>query len=412
VTDPNPPTRIARLILVTRTGEVLGQLPPFPVTTPWWQDAAPVVRAARERHGVEVTILRLLEAQLPEPPGGPVTYLAEVAGPVAASRWDGVLDEHPNRLPYARPGGPAADLAWAGAVLADQGLRRSGPAEQVRTWNLSSLWRCPVSGPTARGRSAWLKVVPVFLAHEGAMLSRLAGGPVPTLLAQDGQRMLMAELPGADLYGAALPWLVRMVPLLVSLQQVEIGRVEELLALGLPDWRAPVLTLAITEVVERSALELSPADRTTLDALVHGLPERFRRLGACGLPDSLVHGDFCPGNVRGDGTSLALLDWGDSGVGHPLLDQTAFLDRIAADAVGPVRELWSRAWRAAVPGCDPERAAGLLAPVAAARQAVVYRRFLDGIEPSEHPYHQLDPARWLVRTAALLRREQALALLP
>ena len=47
----------------------------------------------------------------------------------------------------------------------------------------------------------------------------------------------------------------------------------------------------------------------------------------------------------------------------------------------------------------------LLAPVAAARQAVIYRKFLDNIEPSEHPYHRADPARWLTRTAALVRAE-------
>jgi hypothetical protein len=42
-------------------------------------------------------------------------------------------------------------------------------------------------------------------------------------------------------------------------------------------------------------------------------------------------------------------------------------------------------------------------PLAAARQAVIYRAFLDGIEPSEHVYHRADPADWLHRTAVLLR---------
>jgi hypothetical protein len=47
----------------------------------------------------------------------------------------------------------------------------------------------------------------------------------------------------------------------------------------------------------------------------------------------------------------------------------------------------------------------LLAPVAAARQAVIYRKFLDNIEPSEWPYHRGDPALWLRETAAIVRRE-------
>ena len=66
-----------------------------------------------------------------------------------------------------------------------------------------------------------------------------------------------------------------------------------------------------------------------------------------------------------------------------------------------MRDHWDSLWRAAVPGSNPRRAAQLLAPVAAARQAAIYQNFLDHIEPSEHPYHRTDPALWLTRAAAL-----------
>jgi aminoglycoside phosphotransferase (APT) family kinase protein len=150
-------------------------------------------------------------------------------------------------------------------------------------------------------------------------------------------------------------------------------------------------------------------DRETLSGFVATFPSRQEGIQATGLPDTLVHGDFHSGNARGSvsrgGTDprLVLLDWGDCGVGHPLLDQAAYLDRIQAEEVPGVVDVWRRAWRRAIPGSDPSRAAALLAPVAAARQAVIYRRFLDGIEPSEHPYHRADPADWLRRTAAILR---------
>jgi aminoglycoside phosphotransferase (APT) family kinase protein len=178
--------------------------------------------------------------------------------------------------------------------------------------------------------------------------------------------------------------------------------VEELLALGLPDFRTPALGAAIADVVDRTWDETSAEDRVTLTDFVRGLPRRFDAVAACGLRDSLVHGDFHPGNFRGDGRSLTLLDWGDSCGGHPLLDQAAFLDPIPNGTVGAVRAHWLQQWREAVPGSDPARAWVLLAPVAAARQAVVYRRFLDNIEPSEHPYHRADPANWLKRAAALV----------
>src|SRR5688500_8651690 len=152
-----PPPRVVTLVLVTPDGRLVGSLPPFAVEVPWWQEAGPVVRGAREHHGVDVTILRLLESERLMPHGGAVTYLAEVAEPVPATAWHGSLDDHPLRMPWARPGGPDRDVAWADGVLAERGMRRIGSAEQVRSWNLSSLWRLPVDEG-----SAWLKAVPPF----------------------------------------------------------------------------------------------------------------------------------------------------------------------------------------------------------------------------------------------------------
>jgi Phosphotransferase enzyme family len=369
----------------------------MPVATPWWQDIAPVVGAARMHRGIEVTILRLLAADRDRPPGGEVTYLAQVEVPVPASPWDGALDDQPLRLPYARPSGPDADLVWARDVLARRGRALLGRPVQVRTWNLSSVWRLPVDGG-----AAWLKAVPPFFAHEGELLARLAGMRVPTLLAHDGGRMLMNEIAGEDLYDAPTNQLLAMVDLLVDLQSRWMDNAAGLLSLGLPDRRTAVLNDAIGALLGRIGDCLDADERRRLDRFVAGLPARWAGVAACGLADTLVHGDFHPGNFRGEALDLTLLDWGDSCVGHPLLDQSAFLDRISAGAVPAVRAHWTKAWQDMIAGCDPDRAAILLAPVATARQAVIYQGFLDNIEPAEHPYHRVDPADWLRRTARLL----------
>jgi hypothetical protein len=405
--QPSPP-RIVTLVLVDAGGEVIGRLPPFAAATPWWQDAGPVVRAARERFGVEVTILRILETELPSAHGGAVAYLAEVdpaALPRARGRseiraWPGALTDDPLRRAYARPAGPAADLAWADGVLASLGRTRTGPAVQERTWNLSSLWRLP----TADG-AAWLKVVPPFLGHEGTLLERLAGEPVPRVLGRDGDRMLLDDVPGDDLYDASGQVLLDMIELLVDLQTRWLGATEALLRLGLPDWRGDALVGAIDGLIGRASGQVSAADKRELATFVRAVPSRVAAIAACGLPDTLVHGDFHRGNVRGSPGQLTLLDWGDSGVGHPLLDQPAFMTRIDAGMVAAAGRHWHAAWRRVVPGCDPERAATLLAPMAAARQAVIYQRFLDNIEASEHGYHRADVPYWLHRTAAILRSE-------
>ena len=115
---------------------------------------------------------------------------------------------------------------------------------------------------------------------------------------------------------------------------------------------------------------------------------------------TLVHGDFHPGNLRGDDRDLFLLDWGDCGVGHPLFDVAAMVERLDGAARPTLMSGWAQSWLDRTPGSDPLRAARLIAPIAALRQAVIYRGFLDGIEPSERCYHASDPALWLRRAAA------------
>ena len=276
----------AEVVLVSGEGALLGKLPPVLTERPWWQEAGAVVRAVRQAHGVHVTVLRLLRAERECPPGGRVTYLAEVAGPVSCEPCQEALSDHPLRRSYARPGGPRRDLAWASSVLAARGLTPVGAPEQIKSWNLSSVWRIPLS----QG-SAWLKVVPPFFAHEGALIAALEPhGGVPQVLGFERGRALLAEI-----------------------------------------------------------------------------------------------------------------DWGDAGIGHPLLDEAAFLERVPPEQRGPLRDHFHAAWQRALPSCDPARAEQLIAPIAAARQAVIYDKFLDQIEPSEHPYHQQHPLRWLVRAAQACR---------
>ena len=218
-----------------------------------------------------------------------VTYLAEVREPCSGRAWHGRLDRHELRQPYAEPGGPAADLAWAESVLDRHGMALAGAPVQIRSWNLSSVWRIPVAG-----QMAWLKVVPPFFAHEGSILAALAGGPVPRLLGHDGGRMLLAELPGEDMYEAALPKLLDMVTLLVTMQARGSTASGTLQAMGLPDWRGPALTVAIASVLDRSRGELPAGDAALLGRFVAELPRRFAEIASCGMPDTLVHGDFHP----------------------------------------------------------------------------------------------------------------------
>lgn len=400
------------LVLLSGEGSVIGALEPFTVPLPWWSEVASVVETASSERDADVTVLRLLSQEFdPDDPyemGGWVTYAAELHGPVptavrAVDPRDAAaaLDEQPLRLPWARPGGPAAELAWAGRVLTGCGRAPTGRPRQMRSWNLSSIW----SIPTAAG-AAWLKSVPPFFAHEGRIIDWLGDPALPPLLGFADGRVLMAEIGGDDQYDARLPTLVQAVDTLVAIQDRVSNRVDELLALGLPDWRWPVLAVLIDDVIERHGRELDGEEQRVLASVVSGLEDRIRAIDACGLPMTLVHGDFHRGNLRGTGDGLALLDWGDCGVGHPLFDVPAMIEPLTPDVRASLLTRWVRAWQERRPGSDPLRAQALVQPIAALRQALIYRGFLDAIEPSERVYHERDPAGWLRRAAALAAEPQ------
>ncbi|KRA23808.1 hypothetical protein ASD65_04760 [Microbacterium sp. Root61] len=395
-----PDARRAELVLCLADGTVLGSTPSFAVTSPWAPEVAPVCDAATVLLGERPTILRILEF-VARPDGQPdlTRYLAEIPRPPAAALrpvTGDPLAPVPHRMPWASVGGPAALLGWAAQALAVQGIELTGEAAQQRTWNLSTLWRLPTTQGTV-----WLKAVPPFFAHEGALLERLARHAVPRVLARSPGAVLLAEIPGDDLYDHEPAQARAMVDLLVDIQRDQRSYLAELFRLGLPDWRMPALRDAVTPVFERYADALPASDRAAVASVLAGWDGRTADLDACGLSDMLVHGDFHPGNVRGSGGELVLLDWGDSGIGHPLLDEAAFTERMPRPEADAVRAHWADVWARTVPGSDATRAMTLLSPIAALRQAAVYQGFLDRVEPDERFYHRDDPVRWLERAAAV-----------
>jgi hypothetical protein len=391
--------RIVTLVLVDDTGAPLGALPPLRVDLPWWQEVSDVVAAVRARDGLDVQVLRLLggTGDLGPAAGGAVTYLAQVSGNpgVALAAADVDRAPQPLRAPYAEPGGPAASVGWAVSALAALGVPGATAAQQ-RTWNLSAIWRLDAGGAPV----AWLKQVPAFFAHEPAALGLVAGvvpGLVPPLLAAgDAGRMLLAHVPGHDGYDAGADVCARIGEVFHPVQTHFAGRVADLLAAGVPDRRLCPEPLAAV-----AAPHLDTVDG--LRDLVADLPRRLDALAACGLPDTLVHGDLHPGNTRVDGDRIVIMDWGDSTAGHPAHDILRLTGGLPAADAQPLIAAWAKRWRAAVPGSDPERAVELIRPVAALRSAQVYADFVAAVEPAERIYHAADvPERLSAAVAAAL----------
>jgi len=365
------PSRIVTLVV----NDPRGALPTLDVESPWWMESGPLVEAARLAFGVEVTIVRLLAGGTF--PGGPVTYLVEAANvdPALLSPWLGQLPGDPRRAPYARIGGVAALTDWADAVLAEFGMTRQGPVEQVRTWNLSCLLRLR----TADG-VLWVKAVPEFFAHEPDVMSALAGidgSLVPELAATAPGVTLMHEVGERDGYD------VGPDRHFAAIERFHHARAQLDLdhRPGVPRLGPEKMATQLRALVERHQAELSTDERAQLTALSDQVADRWHVGDAA---PTLVHGDLHGGNLRlDDAGSDAIIDWGDASISHPLFD-LAVLDSYTPDWGSEATDRWLDLLGSNRAAWDAFR------PLAAIRLAVVYQEFCDGIEASEQIYHRDD----------------------
>ncbi|MFJ9608037.1 aminoglycoside phosphotransferase family protein [Kitasatospora sp. NPDC101176] len=387
---------------LTHEGEYFGPLGPFEAEGGWWSSVAPVVERASELAGVPVLVTRLVEGRSANGGhGGRVDYHAEalarpagLAARLPEERTAALLGPAERRAAWATPPGLRDALDWARTGLALAGRPATGPARQIRTWNLSALFRIP----TTRG-DAWLKTTtPAFNAREGEVIALLGGvdpSLVPPVLAADAAagRLLLDHVPGEDCWGPSADTVADVVPRLVAVQAA-LAADGRAASAGLRDRTPRTLLARAGALLERlpGVTDLTPGELADVRRLVEELPGRLDELADCGFPETLVHGDFHPGNWRSDGEHAVVVDFADSCLGHPALDGLRPRAYLVPERWEQFAGVWGRAWREHVPGVRPERALELVEPLYHLSYAVRYQEFLDHIEASERPYHEGDPA--------------------
>ena len=315
---------------------------PFPVDIPWWAKVEPVVTHLEETLGVPVVVLRLLTVHGSDGArGGHVTYHAEALRPPGKlTACDFVEDDHPLRLPWARASGVRELFRWA-----SQYVELTGPPAQRKTWNLVGLFRLPTAdGPV------WLKAIPAFAAAEPAAIAAFAGvdpGLVPAIVASAPGRLLLADVPGTDCWDASPQTVADAVHRLAT-AQAPIGQPPH----AIPDRRPEILAAAVRDLLDGPVgTELSPGElRAT-----RSLQWRWEMLADCGLSDTVVLGDFHPGNWRcGDGAPV-VLDFADAHLGNPVLDGLRAIGYLPADRRRAAASAWTAAWPPQSPGHVPPR---------------------------------------------------------
>ena len=95
------------------------------------------------------------------------------------------------------------------------------------------------------------------------------------------------------------------------------------------------------------------------------------------------HGDFHAGNVAHDRGRLAIFDWSDAVVGHPLMDAAAWIWEARDDAALAERwETWVDAWAPHVPAAELRPRLEQVLGIGAAHQLISLDGILRVMEPA------------------------------
>jgi hypothetical protein len=372
--------------LVSVGARYVGRAPAFEVEPAWWSDVEAVTWQLDQLLGVRTLVLRLVHAdESVIGRGGRVVYHVEAMDEPRAGvldetplpEWDAIVAAHPLRATWAEVDGPRQLIEWARAFV--------GPldATQMKTWNLSCLIRFP--GAWAKATSRFGSIDADIIEHIRRYDETLA--PAVLATSRENRWSLLAHAPGADCWEPDRPSVESVVSRWVAAQAALAGEVFELDAPRLlPDALADEVAALIPRVdlSKRGLLEL-----------VDRLPAIVGELEAAGLPITLVHGDFHPGNWRSDGTHRVIVDWADTFVGHPATDIRRLHDFLPPEKRDHAAGVWSAAWQRELPGCDPLRALQPMSVLGPVTYALMYQRFLDNIEPDERLYHRDDPGTCL-----------------
>jgi len=230
--------------------------------------------------------------------------------------------------PFARPGWLRELFRWTEEQVAPLGLRVTGGFHQ---WNASPTFSL-VRLETNDG-ALWFKATGEPNSHEmpvSLLLARLFPNHLPRILGihRPWNGWLSAEVTGSalDEISDCSTW-ERVAGELAELQITSIGKSRELLDGKCRNLRVAEIVELIDPFLSRMAEFMAVQEKTSpaplakseLASLGEGLKESCALLESLGLPDTLGHIDFNPGNILVSLDHCVFLDWAEGCVTNPVI---------------------------------------------------------------------------------------------
>ena len=224
---------------------------------------------------------------------------------------------------------------WIRAETARRSILITGEIEQPHAY----AWSTVLHVPTDQGK-LFFKATASETIHEAALTQSLARwfpGYMPELVAIEAGRGWMLMRDGGEQLRLSIrptkdlaPW----KPVIKRYAEVQIGLAEhvtELLSLRVPDHRLSVLPALFSQLLAAESnfmidqeKGLTSAEWQQVKEKASGFGQICTKLAACGIPESLNHGDFHDGNVLVKDGRITFFDWGDGDVTHPFVSLRTF----------------------------------------------------------------------------------------
>lgn len=308
---------------------------------------------------------------------------------------------------------PQAIHDWAVTALNELGMTATRAPELVRAMPWSQVWRLP----TARG-DVFLKHMGSLFAHEPRILhflSETLHAPVPAIIAdnQTLQCFLMrdAGLPLRPLLLADYQpkLIVQALQTCARIQQQALPHIETLLQLGAMDWRLqrlPDLFMGLLDNQQLMTAEgITAAERAAFLNCAPQLRAACDELAACGIPETLEHGDFHDNNIMLKNGAVIINDWGDASISHPFFSLCSLLESAGRNhklqpddaRTALFTKTYLECWADFAPPAQLEKALALAQIIRPVQFSINYSRLAQNVALQPADYH----AGWI---AACLRK--------